>query len=218
MSLNFKVQAGGESKFDVPPGMYRARLDDVKEMPPSAKNPDWGPSLVWEFEVLEGEHTGKRPSCFTPCTPSTANGLGRLLQTMLGRKIQPGEDIDAEALIGKEYQITVSPNKDGTKNRVNAAFPAHGISAQSTTAAGKAPPPPVKKAAAKTPPPASKWMVHDPESGEYKPMTAEEAEKFFVENEIQAEDGWVYPDDGKEHEPKAVKEAKEYGFKGFLPF
>lgn len=218
MSLTFKVQAGGDSKFDVPPGMYRARLEDVKEMPPSAANPDWGPSLVWEFEVLEGEHTGKRPSCFTPVTASTANGLGRLLQTMLGRKIQPGEDVDVEGMIGQEFQITVSPNKAGTKNRVNAAFPVNKPAAVSAQpGAGKSPPP------AKSPPPKPKgepadgsaWMMHDVVQGEYVPMTARQIKDHIQETKVLPADIWVYPDDGRDHEPVTAKDA---GFKEADPF
>lgn len=107
-----------KDKFNVPTGNYLSKLIGFKEMPASTLFPDSGPSWVWEFEILQGEHAGKIASRFTPQKATTNNNLGKMLSEMYGRKIAANENIDLAALVGKQYTITVGWNKAGTKTRV----------------------------------------------------------------------------------------------------
>ena len=107
-----------KDKFNVPTGNYVAKLLGFKEMPASTMFPDSGPSWVWEFEIVQGEHAGKIASRFTPQKATTNNNLGKMLSEMHGRKLTANDKFDLNMLIGKEYLITVGWNKAGTKTRV----------------------------------------------------------------------------------------------------
>lgn len=122
-----RLEKQDDSQFRVPPGEYRARLAEVKLMPPSEAHPDWGESLVWDFEVMEdmeGDTTeeGKRVSCFTKTQARTGNNLGKLLLHMVtGFKV--GDEVDIDGLVGRQYRVDVELNQEGTRTKVTKARP-----------------------------------------------------------------------------------------------
>lgn len=118
-----KLVAQSDTREDLPAGEYSARLVECKTLPPSEMHPDWGPSLAWEYEVLVGPKRGHRGTAFTPCQLRSTNGLGVLMRSMLGRAFAPGEEFDADAMIGKTFRIFVDFNKSGSRTRVMRATP-----------------------------------------------------------------------------------------------
>jgi hypothetical protein len=118
-----KLVAQSDVREDLPAGEYTARLKEVKTLPPSELHPDWGSSLAWEYEVLQGPKAGQRGTAFTPCVLKSQNGLGVLMRSMLGRAFAAGEEFDADALIGKCFKIFVDFNKSGSRTRVMRAIP-----------------------------------------------------------------------------------------------
>lgn len=146
----------------VPVGTYRARLLGYKEMPASSKFPDSGPSFVWEFEVLEGEFSGKTVSRWTPTNLTMGNGFGKLVRELRGGPIKANEEIDPDHFINKQYQITVGPNADGQKTKVIMVSPISNLAPPAApTAAPPGAPPATKKQnqPAPPPPPASQEKV-----------------------------------------------------------
>ena len=143
--MNFTVQAENEFKM-VPVGTYTAKLNKIEQRPPTAAKPEWGPSLLWEFIVMDpGENHGDSVACFTPTTPKTGNNLGKLLRGMMGRPLKPGEGIDADELLGKLFSISVDFNESGSRTKVISAVPmktAPKPAAAEAPAAPAVPPPP----------------------------------------------------------------------------
>jgi hypothetical protein len=157
--MKVTMRAEDPTRFDVPVGNYRARLVAIKEMEPSAAHPDWGPSYVWEFEVLSGPSAGKTASCFTKREPTTANNLGRLLAQLLGREVAPQEDVDLSSFLQKEYTVNVGWNKDRTKTRVNSVMPADGVPAGNGPAPVAAVAPPPRQGPPPRPAKVERWYV-----------------------------------------------------------
>lgn len=124
-----KMVAQGDVREALPVGEYVARLITVKTMPASQLYPDSGPSYAWEFQVLEGPKRGSTGTAFTKTQLSTANNLGKLLRTMLGRVVVHGEEIDTDDFIGKVYRIAVDFNQSGSSTRVMRASPVAGYDA-----------------------------------------------------------------------------------------
>lgn len=170
--MNFTVQAENEFRM-VPVGQYTAKLNKIDERPPTAAKPEWGPSLMWEFMVMDpGENHGDSVACFTPTTPKTNNNLGKLLRGMLGRPLKAGEGINAGELIGKLFNISVDFNESGNRTKVisatphrNQPSPTESASAPASAPVPPPPPPAAQKLAAalgatpSAPPPVQKVFV-----------------------------------------------------------
>jgi hypothetical protein len=135
-----KLVAQSDVREDLPAGEYTARLKEVKTLPPSELHPDWGSSLAWEYEVLQGPKAGQRGTAFTPCVLKSQNGLGVLMRSMLGRAFAAGEEFDADALIGKTFKIFVDFNKSGSRTRVMRAIPVADPELTSNVTSAQAPP------------------------------------------------------------------------------
>lgn len=144
--MNFVIQEEKEFRA-VEVGTYTARLNKIEEKPPTAANPDWGPSLMFEFVVLDdGPSKGDTVAAFTPAVPKTGNGLGKLLKQMMGRALKPGEQLDGNNLINRPFTIFVDFNKTGTRTRVVSAVP---LKSQAPPAPAPAPVAPLPPAAQK---------------------------------------------------------------------
>jgi hypothetical protein len=129
---------GGEP-FMVPPNMYFLRFKDVAPAPENGnRNPEWGPSWRWEFEVAEqdgryimsenpgpdGKPTPKVYWAYTSTklgmTPAKQKAKARqYFEALLDREVGPGEslhDIVTECQ-GKVAQalLTHKKNAEGTK-------------------------------------------------------------------------------------------------------
>lgn len=129
---------GGEP-FMVPPNMYLLRLKDVGLAPDTAnRNPDWGPSWRWEFEVAEqdgkfimSENTGPdgKPTpkvywAYTSTklgtTPAKQKAKARqYFEALLDREVGPGENLhdvvtSCQGRVAKAL-LTHKKSTDGTK-------------------------------------------------------------------------------------------------------
>jgi hypothetical protein len=86
------------------PGIYHARLVDVQE-----GEGQFGPFVKWFFELLEegyGDQTIRGQSSI-PETFTSATKTWQWAQSIRGRIIQPGEEIDLKGLIGNECMLTL---------------------------------------------------------------------------------------------------------------
>jgi hypothetical protein len=210
---------------DVPVGKYTARFTGVTLKDASGKLDEKGkpmpPAMTWNFVIVGGPCDGREIDRLTSRTPTPKSGCGKILAGISDEVLTDGAEVDLGQFTGKLYRITVEENGDRTRLSDNPApvrmYDERPAGQPVSPPAGKGPPPkkgppPAAKAA---PAPNSKWMMHDPDTGEYRAAEGSEVEDFMTAKALMAEDVWVYPDDGKEHEPKA---AKEHGFKGHQPF
>lgn len=211
----------------VPVGKYTARFVGVQLKDSTGKVDEKGrpmpPPMTWNFVIVGGEHDGKEIDRLTGRLPTPKSACGKILAAIADEVLVDGAEIDLAPFVGKLYRITVEDGNSDGRTRLSDNPPPVRLydnqpsANQSAPAAGKGPPPkkgppPVAKPA---PAPNSKWWMHDPDTGEYRQVEGSEVEDFAKAKNILAEDLWVYPDDGKEHEPKT---AKDHGFTGFIPF
>lgn len=171
-------EVGGGKKFDrdpnegnIPTGTYLMRLTRIQEIPPSAKYPDSGNRLVFEFEVAEeGPQKGKKACSFVGkklwANPAQKKESALVkLARQLGCPDPMKTGFDPEGCLGKHYTVTCE--LDGDRAWVRFVAPAAAVPAPSrpdTTQAHAAisngvaaasPPPPRRPGAPANPPPQS---------------------------------------------------------------
>jgi hypothetical protein len=104
MGLTLRVSTGGP-----PPGTYHAKWLGFE----SAQHSEYGAGLKWTWEILNGAHAGQKASRITSATPTPQNAAGKILAGILGRQLQPGEDVDLQAFVGRPYLIIVDRTDKG---------------------------------------------------------------------------------------------------------
>jgi hypothetical protein len=109
----FNVQPGG-----VPPGTYRARFLGVED----TTHVEYGAGLRFVFQVLTGDYAGQKTSRITATAVTPRNSAGRMIAGLLGRELTPGEDVDPDELVGREYFVEVETAQNGA-TRVASVIP-----------------------------------------------------------------------------------------------
>lgn len=103
-------------------GVYRAKLAGLEE-----DEGEYGPFVKWYFQILEEDYEGQsvRGQSSIPKSFNSATKMWQWAQGLLGRAIQAGENIDLEALVGKECMITIGHKETdrGTFARIDAVNP-----------------------------------------------------------------------------------------------
>jgi len=93
----------------VPPGTYSAKFTGVDDY----HHAEYGAGLRWLFEITRGEYVGQSTSRITNTKPTKDNSGGRLLNQMLDRPITPGEEVELDDLVDREYLIEVRETPSG---------------------------------------------------------------------------------------------------------
>ena len=103
-------------------GVYRAKLVELQE-----DEGQFGSFVKWFFELLEEDYDGQtiRGQASGPESFTAATKMWQWAQALLGRAIQPGENIDLEDLIGNECMLTLGHKETerGTFATVDAVNP-----------------------------------------------------------------------------------------------
>lgn len=192
-----------DSQWDVPPGEYLVKFLDIKD----TSHPEYGAGLCWSFEIVEGPFKGKLVERNTAPEPTAKNSCGRIINDLLGRKVQEGETVDVAQFQGRLYKAMVVKKPAGEGVRVDslvaveqsAAPPANG---QTTTPTQRPAGPGKPKPATLQPtrPAAPRWWV-TPGEGEdvlEAPMTQEQIIAWLGANDKDAGDVFVLPENAKE--------------------
>lgn len=97
----------------VPVGFYTALFKGVEEVKLQTGETKW--RFAWE--VKGGAEAGKQATAFTDQSISPSTLPGRLISGLLGRPLQPGENVKAsvDACLGKTYLVNVQPGPKGGK-------------------------------------------------------------------------------------------------------
>jgi hypothetical protein len=110
-----KVSAGGP-----PAGTYDATFDGVE----ATQHEEFGAGLRWTWTIVQGPQHGQVASRVTNATPTNKNACGRVLAGLVGRKIEPREEIDVQSFVGQRYLIVVQDaERGGTRVETVIASP-----------------------------------------------------------------------------------------------
>jgi hypothetical protein len=103
-------------------GVYLSKLVDLQE-----DEGQYGPFVKCYFELLEEGYEGQtiRGQASIPESFTAATKMWQWAQALLGRSIQPGEEIDLEDLIGSQCMLTLGHKETerGTFATVEAVNP-----------------------------------------------------------------------------------------------
>ena len=111
-SLDFVV-GGGES---VPPGIYKATFVGVER----TLHPEYGEGLRFDWKVVGGEHSGKTVSRTCKPNPTANNVTGKLIASLRGEPLRPGEKVSLANCINREYTVVVGTTASGLSSRVES--------------------------------------------------------------------------------------------------
>ena len=95
-------------KSGIETGQYTATFKGVE-----AIETQYGGGARFIFEV-----NGSTISRITKSQATMANATGRIIAGMVGKSLRPGEEVDLDTLIGKQFAITVEHSTNGTSTRV----------------------------------------------------------------------------------------------------
>jgi hypothetical protein len=187
-----------------PSGTYPMELSRVSEVGPSAKHPDSGPRLVFEFTHPDGPYQGKKAAQFVGkklwVNPrlNKESGLVKLAR-QLGCP-DPMKGFDPDAYVGKRFNVTCELTGSGEEARAWVRFvtPAQiGATPTATPPAGGPPPRPGR--APGKPAPAFYWVETNPDAD---PVQVKDLRAWFAEDDKRdAHKVLVCPDGGQEYKP-----------------
>jgi hypothetical protein len=199
-----------------PSGTYPMELSRVSEVGPSAKYPDSGPRLVFEFTHPDGPYQGKKAAQFVGkklwVNPklNKESGLVKLAR-QLGCP-DPMKGFDPDAYVGKRFNVTCELTGSGEEARAWVRFvtPAEqpeksdykGIDFAKLAAsmeARKAGGPPPRRKPADKPAPAFYWVETNPDAD---PIQVKDLRAWFAEDDKRdAHKVLVCPEGGQEFKP-----------------
>lgn len=110
----------------VPTDVYNATLTSLQVVAnPFKENSE---QLQWEFTIRGGQYDGRTLRCYTSLSGSPKSKLVAYASVLLGKSLQPNDEIDLNALIGKNCRILLrqEPRRDGSGffNKIESLLPA----------------------------------------------------------------------------------------------
>ncbi len=99
-------------KAEIPVGEYLGKLIAVDEWNENLDK--FGPAVRFAWEILKGPFQGQEVSRITGTRVTKKTALGKLLVSMKGGAIEPGEEIDPTEFIGREYLLVVGETDSGS--------------------------------------------------------------------------------------------------------
>jgi hypothetical protein len=112
--VKLKVSPGG-----VPPGNYTTTFAGLENV----TSEKYGEGLRWKFKVAQGMHAGQMASRITGLTPSPRNACGKMLSGLLGRQLNPDEEVEVGQFIDQVFMAVVAAAENGTRVEAIIAVP-----------------------------------------------------------------------------------------------
>lgn len=110
MKMTFSKNA-----FEIPDGKYLAKFLGTTMREQTGQTDPKGrplpPPMTWDFEVVEGDHLGKKLDRMTGRDPTPKSACGKFLAAVSDRVLKDGDEIDLNAYVGKLYRVTVQENR-----------------------------------------------------------------------------------------------------------
>ena len=102
--MAFVMKAAG-----VPIGQYRARFSKWEQ----SVHEQYGDRLLFEFEIVDGEHAGASSSRFCSAKLTPKSALAKIASGLAGKKLEPGDSFDPDTYVGRTYLIIVEETESG---------------------------------------------------------------------------------------------------------
>lgn len=99
--MSDEIVFGGDAT-DIPPGTYQARLAGIYRKTSDA----FGAFLAWDFELSSGSIVGGA----TSENSGPKSKAGAWIAALLGRKLEPGERVTPDDLVGRDVLVVVGLN------------------------------------------------------------------------------------------------------------
>ena len=113
------VSAGG---VDIADGAYEATLMELEVCEPTDRSPNKKPWLKWHFTVFDGsedqELTGASSTALGPKSKARP-----WLEAILGRRLEPGEEIDTDTVCPKDCQVVLKNDPERGFTQVADVLP-----------------------------------------------------------------------------------------------
>jgi hypothetical protein len=103
-----------------PVGTYLATLKTIER----TRHEEYGDGVRFSWQICEGPAAGIVVSRTCGVFPSATNAAGRLMSGVMGRQIQPGENVTLSACVGRTYRIVVGMGGKSPSPRVESCTPA----------------------------------------------------------------------------------------------
>ena len=108
-------------KAEVPEGEYLGKLVSVDEWNENVDK--YGPAIRFAWVITRGDYEGQEVSRITGTRVTKKTALGKLLRGLKGASIEPGEQIDPTAFIGREYVLRVEETESGATRVASVISP-----------------------------------------------------------------------------------------------
>jgi hypothetical protein len=97
----------------VPGGIYPARFEGTED-----RDSERGGYVRWGCRIADGEYAGRMVFGNTSTNFGPLAKARKWLESMLDRRIEPGEEVDPADLIGETYTIRVENTAPDSQGRV----------------------------------------------------------------------------------------------------
>ena len=97
----------------VPPGIYTGRFEGTEE-----RDSERGDYVRWGWRIIKGEFAERVVFGNTSTNFGPQAKARKRLESMLNRRIEPGEEVDPDDLIGEVYTIRVENTAPDNQGRV----------------------------------------------------------------------------------------------------
>lgn len=106
--------AGGVTIDD---GVYDATLLSIDETEATPNSPNQNPWFKWQFQVYDSEE-GQEMSAASSMAFSPKAKARKWVEALLGKKLEPGQEIDTDTLCPKDCQVVVKNDPDSGFARI----------------------------------------------------------------------------------------------------
>ena len=97
----------------VPSGIYTAQFEGTEQ-----RESERGPYVRWGWRIVSGKSAGRQVFDNTSTNFGPQAKARKRLERMLGRRIEPGEEVDPDDLTGELYTISVENTAPDSQGRV----------------------------------------------------------------------------------------------------
>jgi hypothetical protein len=109
------VSRGGT---EIPDGVYEALLQRVEPQEPTPNSPNPKPWLKWIFTIYDGSDEGQDLTAASSVSLNPKSKAYGWVQAVLQRRLEPGEQVDTDALAQRECQVILKKDQESGFVRV----------------------------------------------------------------------------------------------------
>jgi hypothetical protein len=108
--------------IEIVDGAYEATLLGVEQCQPTDKSPNQKPWLKWTFSVFDGAEEKEMTAASSCALGPKAKARG-WIEALVGRRLEPGEEIDTDTLAPKDCQLIIKNDPETQFAKVQDVLP-----------------------------------------------------------------------------------------------